>query len=500
MNDHVRQVVAQTLQFTQFLQVVLQGATLTLQAAGDRFSLYDFYGNPVPAQAGQIIVPLDGRGFFLRADGSPGSFTKLLAAVQSARIEGIEPLATIAHDLTVRIEQHTTLRLTLINILNRPVTGTLAVTLGKLTLDPPAQSLQFTPHETKTVTVKVATGTATPNNTYPLALRFDAGRDGRVVHDEDLHVNVIAHRTITVDGKLDDWKDVLPQIITSDKNAAPSLTESAWFPFMKFDQSATNGLATGYLAYDEKYFYFAAKIADNTPDDGMPRFATRDDDECFYPEKSYAIAREKTRVAPTASGDTTTPRELIWPTGIRRYSYRKKPELTSGNSPNHDNVQIAFNVLQPDQKPWYPCPPGTMPGYVNYKDTDYEYALNPVAPKYGGGVEIWRLDAPGMPHKHFFPRQGKSPQDGPVTDGKLVIVRDGHTRIVEAALPWSEIPQVKQRLDAGQPIKFSFRVNDNAGAGCMELSRLRSVAKINTSFHADWTEHWANELEFAFEK
>ncbi len=52
----------------------------------------------------------------------------------------------------------------------------------------------------------------------------------------------------------------------------------------------------------------------------------------------------------------------------------------------------------------------------------------------------------------------------------------------------------------GKLVKFSFRVNDNAGVGSMELSRKRSVAKRNGSFTVDWTEHWANELEFAFER
>ena len=87
-----------------------------------------------------------------------------------------------------------------------------------------------------------------------------------------------------------------------------------------------------------------------------------------------------------------------------------------------------------------------------------------------------------------------------MADGKLVITRDGNTRITECAIPWREIPAVKTALDAGKTIKFSFRVNDNAGVGCMELSRGRSVAKRNGSFKVDWVEHWANELEFAFEK
>ncbi len=134
------------------------------------------------------------------------------------------------------------------------------------------------------------------------------------------------------------------------------------------------------------------------------------------------------------------------------------------------------------------------------KDTDYEYALNPVAKEYGGGTEIWRLQYPDMPHKHFYPRQPKSPLDGPAKGGQLVSNHEGNMRIVECALPWTEIPQVKKALDAGQPIKFSFRVNDNKGVGCMELSKGRNVAKRNGSFTVDWAEHWANELEFGFEK
>ena len=123
----------------------------------------------------------------------------------------------------------------------------------------------------------------------------------------------------------------------------------------------------------------------------------------------------------------------------------------------------------------------------------------PLPKKYGGGTEVFRLQYPGMPRKHFYPRQGKSKVDGPAKGGKCAVIHEGNQRIVEAALPWTEFPHVKKRLAAGETIKFSFRVNDNDGPG-MELSQERSVADINPSFHVDWHKHWANELEFAFEK
>jgi len=105
-----------------------------------------------------------------------------------------------------------------------------------------------------------------------------------------------------------------------------------------------------------------------------------------------------------------------------------------------------------------------------------------------------------MPRKHFYPRQPKSPFDGAVKEGKLAMVREGNTRLVEAALPWSEIPKVKERLDAGKRIKFTFRVNDNGGPS-YELATERSVSKANSiTFHNDWQSHWSNELEFGFEK
>jgi hypothetical protein len=456
-------------------------------------------------------------------------------------------------------------------------------------------------------------------------------------------VNIVAARTIAVDGKLDDWKDVPAQTITSGDIAGPTLTEAAWYPFKKFDASIKTGFATGYLAYDTAYFYFAAKIADQTPDSGTIRFEKRNEDEYFYPDTCYGmpmggaksfsvrwsgtvkpkhserytfytvsddgvrlwvndrpvvdnwtdhaqvenkdtitLAAEKAypvkmefyqtsggatakllwespsqvkeiiprgrltpdklprglkgnphgmyahyfagtdlkqeamiRIDSTVNFDwgegkapdsaawaniKVTYDTLVWPKGVRHYSYRKDPVLPAGNAPTIDNVQIAFNVLSPEEKGWYPYPQGTMPKFTIYQCTDYEYALNKVSPKFGGGVEIWRLDYPGMPHKHNYPRQGRSKVDGPAVGGKLVVVHEGNQRIVEAALPWAEIPHVRKRLDAGQTIKFSFRVNDNGGAGGMELSRRRSVADINPSFHVDWTEHWANELEFAFEK
>ena len=201
------------------------------------------------------------------------------------------------------------------------------------------------------------------------------------------------------------------------------------------------------------------------------------------------------------SADDLVP--LVWPKGIRRFSYRKTGVLPDGvTGKRTDNILIAFNVIPIGQDGMKAETKGTMPRYIGYKCTDYEYALNTVAPKYGGGFEIWRMLVPGMPRKHFYPRQPKSPYDGAVKDGKLVTIRKGNTLYYECAIPWSEISEVKKAIEKGDKIKFSARINDDgASAACMEIARGRSVSKKNSkAFHPDWKEHWANEVEFGVEK
>ena len=459
---------------------VAADAQMTLDNREHHFRVFDSNGNDMSGTGNQLTIPLNGSGYFLRGDGRPGSFAALLAATKNADIHGITAVEIKAHDLTVRIDQQASLKLTLTNVLDHPVTGDVSASLAGVMLSPDRKRVTLAANETMDVLFPVTGGKASPRNVYALSASFDAGVDGISTHQEDLHVNQIAHRTITVDGDLRDWNGVLPQILPGTSIGA-NMTEEAWLPFKDFSQGAASGLATVYLAYDEKFFYFAAKIADNTVDPGMIRFANRDDDSYFYP--NHATGMDGTALA--------------WPEGVRHYSYRKHFDVPSGSG-EHDNVQIAFNVLP--TKPWLPNSPGVMPHFIMYWDTDYEYALNPVADAFGGGTEVWRLQSPGMPRKHFFPRQPKSPIDGgPVSAAKLVIRRENGTRLVEASIPWSEMPEVYARIRDGKTIKFSCRVNDNKGPA-HELATERSVSITNSiTFHDDWKTHWANEIEFSAE-
>ncbi len=107
--------------------------------------------------------------------------------------------------------------------------------------------------------------------------------------------------------------------------------------------------------------------------------------------------------------------------------------------------------------------------------------------------EMW---VPGMPHKHFSLRQPPHPKEGLAQTGGPAIEHEGNPRIVEAALPWSQTPHVRSRLDAGGTVEFSFCVNHNTRGPTIALAENRSAPKpISRAFHPDQV----NEPESACE-
>jgi len=127
--------------------------------------------------------------------------------------------------------------------------------------------------------------------------------------------------------------------------------------------------------------------------------------------------------------------------------------------------------------------------------------MHRVADEAGGGTELFRLETPRIPRKHFYPRQPSHPEQGAVVEAQLeVVYRDG-MRIVEAAIPWQAIPTVRARMEAGESISFSYRVNHGSTAPTMELAMDRSAAEgISRAFNPDWRTSYPNVLRFQWER
>jgi hypothetical protein len=626
-------------------------ATLSLENPKGEFLLIDSDGNPVTSQEpGRLTIPLDTRGFYLRTNQSPGSFARLLDALRRGKLHGLEPVDIQVRDFLSPVGPGASLRVTVSNVLNEPIEGPVQISAPTITSwKQDTQTLRLAPHESRTLVFEVAEAKPDLTNAHPVTLTADFGAAGGKTHREMIRVNQIARRTVRVDGDLSDWKNVLPHTVRL-REKPRSATEAAWLPFLDDDAAKDeNRDAQTFFAWDDRALYFAARIPDDTPNPGMPRFANLREEDYFYPETVRFIDRQAsfgmtthpasevpavtlpgpacwkprhdamafdlslppdrtvegtlhfvapprkgggeislvspktgatlavTRLRPDDSSarvrfvargdirvivriiprfgtvlcgmfldeapreyaattkaaflepdgekenkgqlgrwiagddkpageiaihpvDTEIVSDLQWPDGVRRYSYRSRPELPSGMSPKSDNVQIAFNALPDEQKPFLMNPAGTMPKFMVYPDTDYEFALNPVRADYGGGTEVWTLSAPDLPRKHFYPRQPRAPGEGPAQGAELFVGRRDGKRIVEASLPWALIPGVRARLDAGGTVKITVRINDNGGPSG-ELAEGRSVSKINSlALHDDWGTHWANELEFSFEK
>ncbi|NLB68758.1 MAG: hypothetical protein GX804_03600, partial [Lentisphaerae bacterium] len=506
---------------------------LTIAGAQD-FQLFDGNGNKISFDNNEIIVSLNDKGFYLRSDGTPGSGARLLEAVKKAKVDGYLPVAPAFRDSVKRIEDGAVFYVDLKNVLNRELSGTLVGEADGLELEY-EKAVSINANGVISIPLKVISGSSSAENAYRFKMQFDALDDGVVEFEEVLHCNVISSLTPRLDGSLDDWQDALPQMVAAGGSGA-TMMEKAWLPMLNHETGVADGMAVAWLAADDDNFYFAARISDSTPDPGMPRFETWDEDAYFYPEEvtqynaseTTSMKLSSTRVKTGGTGAvwsslvnkvafTITPPDggarlairfadddnmyrrnmrltvknlstgeklsehgvkaemehawfrlnintavrvevetlnwlkpqivavaldpveadlksaemetgsgdefsgnygtlalftpdgndaassaseyklewideisaitLKWPDGIRRYSYRMRPDLPQGSTPSHDNVQIAFNVLPDDLKPWYPMAPGTFKGYAGYWDTDYEFALNPVAEKFGGGVE-----------------------------------------------------------------------------------------------------------------
>lgn len=447
------------------------GASFSIENPRDEFRVYDFYGNPLQSVASRITLPLNGSGYFLRTTGRSGSFKRLLKAIKEAQIRNVDPVEIIVYDFTAPVlRPKTTLKIRVSNVLNQTVKGSLQALVPGIVFEKETFELKLRPHESRVVEMRIVPHLSQERdgNNYPLIIAWSSP-EGNIQHAETLHVQWLARHTPELDGNPEDWKEILP--VSTFTPLAPLDPAAPYEPFKDWPLATERDTVSGWVAWDDAYFYFAARTPGFRP---MPRFSTRDEESYFYPQ--------------TVKDGSA---ELSWPAGVRRFSYRMAPDLPSGNG--NYNVQIAFNVLPPEKKGLRAYAPEAVPLAGAYPDSDYEFALNLCR---DGGTEIFCLSRPEAPRKHFYPRQPVSPRDGgPLADDARLVIRGG---FCECAIPWSRIPEVRDRVLKGKPIKFSYRVN--AGERAWELPQGRSASRENPfTFHDAGSIHWANELLFGIE-
>jgi len=457
------------------------GGSMEIDNADGLLKFYDLAGNPIYVGQKTVTLPMNIFPSYITCEKGPKAAAERLAKM---KITGKRPVEILPKDFTTRVTaKGATLTVDLHNCLNSTIKGKLMVKgPAEITLASTEQAMELKAGETKSVTFPITKATALETNAYAFDFNFISDA-GNAAYKETLNVAIAPKKTITVDGKLDEWKDV-PAVaaIGNEEGIDPiEVLHKPWLTMVKDHPRVTSGWLK--MAWDDEYLYLCAQVNDQTPEKA-PSFAKRDENSYFHSKASDDKQPFKRFLETTKIGDKTL-KELGKSFGDVPYVYAKGPEY--GIPFRRDRVQIAFNV---DDNDWHDLAPTTdkVPyGFHTVPDTDYEYSAYPVA---DGEPELWRHLGPGVPRKHDWPRQPRvknGPDTGLVNGAKLVITREGNTYTYEMAIPKAELAKLK--LQAGTSFGFVWRIGNSEGAKA-EYGHDKAVCKQNgLSMHPYWERH-----------
>ena len=442
------------------------GGTLTIDNADGLLKFYDLAGNPLYEGQPSVTLPMTIFPAYVTCDKGPGAAAQRLNA---ARIEGKRPVEILPRDFATRVDaKGAALSVGIHNCLNRAITGKLAVKApDELKLAAAEQSLSLEAGETKTAAFPLASARPNAANAYPFAFEF-ASDAGNASYAEVLNAAIVPKGAKTIDGNLDDWKDV-PGITVESRVQKAESTENLRRPWLELkDKQPDGSFAEFKLAWDESFLYVAARVNDKTPQPDSPPMAGRDENAYFH----------------SAASDQRPPYDKFLKDFPGRsfaevpYVYCYSPERPATDTLpvihfRRDRLHLALDVTDD----WHDLAPTTdrVPyGFHAVPDSDYEYALYLCK---GGVSELWRLSAPGVPRRHDFPHTPKGERStGPVPGAKHVVKREGNTYIYEMAIPREELAALK--LAPGTTFGLMLRAGNNEGPH-VDYGVNKAVVKTN---------------------
>lgn len=461
----------------------------------------DISGNDLPRRAdGGLVVPLNEEPVYLA---SARGLDDLLARLATARAEYAKPaLAVGLLDFTRRPATHPPLRVRVRNLRNHADTVTIVATPPTgWSLREAQVTAELAAGEERVFELPMAQTTERGGNSYPFSVAVSAS-GGTFTVREELHACIIPRATITIDGDLADWQDKAVPVMLTGGVVQPDGLETYMFPFKDLKASNESGTYARFAAaWDDGFLYLMAEVNDAT--------AT------CRPSETKGIMH--LMHAPPLQ-------DLYW----------RHPQFRGTQG---DGLKLAIDVFRVGQKrdAWIP------PEFQQRIDTryqrlsaDYEFDLYPgaaqelvesyetVRDRYlaalttakdksalrmpGAEVkqvgepipELWRLMAPDVPRGNGYPFQERSgAQQGLVDNARLVIRREGRTWRYEAAIPWSELAEVKPQV--GREIRLSWYVL-NDGRRALSWTAGRSACRgAKQSLHPTWQNSEAIETVWGFE-
>ncbi|MBE0537685.1 MAG: hypothetical protein IH624_18630 [Phycisphaerae bacterium] len=235
-----------------------RNGTLSLSAPGD-IRAFDMVGREIPRRNGTLTVPFGERVvWFTTEQLDVASFRNRLA---KAMMTGVTPVNVSALSLLQPAGEAQPLGVRLENQLNRSVTGTLTLIRHA---DDARRSVPFTLPAGRLQEIAVEW----PAGSLPTQARYDVTFElqtdcGDMTHRQELAVARFLRRSISVDGKLDDWADALPVFMDSahsDGKLDP--TQALLNPGRVKMETGGGGrvVLRVYTAYDERNIYVAAAV------------------------------------------------------------------------------------------------------------------------------------------------------------------------------------------------------------------------------------------------
>ena len=454
------------------------GGEMVIDNSDGLLRFYDLSGNPAYVGEKTIKLPMSIFPSYITCAKGPKAAAERLA---QAQITGKRPVEILPRDFkTLVTAKDAALSVGLHNCLNRTIKGKLTVKgPPEVSLATTSQDVELAAGETKSLWFPLTKATPQESNAYPFEFSFTSD-GGNADYKEVLSCAVAPMAKISVDGNLDDWKDI-PGVTVFGKDDSVDSIEVLRRPWLALKESHP-GLVSGRLkmAWDNEYLYVAAQVNDPTDQKNARAMKGRDENKYFHTKASDDREPYKSWLAKNAPGRSFAEVPYVYADNPEN---PRNPELPTIPF-RRDRLQLAFDVVEG----WHGMDADTdrVPyGFHAVPDTDYEFSLYGCQ---GGASELWRHLAPGVPRIHDWPRQprGKT-TTGEVTEARHVVKRDGNLYIYELAIPKSEIADLK--LEPGTDFGFTFKIGNGEGANA-EYGKDKAVTKSNgLTLHPYWEPH-----------
>jgi hypothetical protein len=455
------------------------GGEMIIDNSDGLLRFYDLSGNPCYVGEKTVKLPMSIFPSYITCTKGPKAAAERLA---QAQITGKRPVEILPRDFaTLLTDENAALSVGVHNCLNRPIKGKLTVKApSDIALASDAQEVELGAGETKTVTFPVTSAKPQQSNAYPFEFAFSSDA-GNADYKEVLNCAVAPKATMTVDGNLDDWKDIPGVTIFGTDDSVDSI-EVLRRPWLALKESHP-GLVSGRLkmAWDDDNLYLCAEVNDPTGQKNAVPIEGRDENKYFHSKASDEREPYKSWLAKNAPGRSFAEVPYVYADSPETPRQPDLPVIPF----RRDRLQIALDVTEgwhdmdgnADRVPY---------GFHAVPDTDYEFSLYGCE---GGKSELWRHLAPGVPRINDWPRQPRGKNTtGVVKEARHSVKRNGSVYLYEMAIPKSAIADLK--LEPGTNFGFMFKIGNGDGAN-VEYGKDKAVSKTNgLTLHPYWEPHF----------